>query len=149
MLFLGYIIHCFQVILFYCNNLYDNHGMIVKNYHLKNSNKNGKFSFMLNYTNSCFLCSLCCCLVTKWVQVFCKAPLSMGLPKQENWNELLFPPPGNLPNPGIETVFPADSLLMSYQGSPYSLQFHMYFPVMINCIYIGICPWYFPEWSQH
>ena len=81
--------------------------MIVKNYHLKNSNKNGKFSFMLNYTNSCFLCSLCCCLVTKWVQVFCKAPLSMGLPKQEIWNELLFPPPGNLPNPGIETVFPA------------------------------------------
>ena len=107
MLFLGYIIHCFQIILFYCNNLYDNHGMIVKNYHLKNSNKNGKFSFMLNYTNSCFLCSLCCCLVTKWVQVFCKAPLSMRLPKQENWNELLFPPPGNLPNPGIETVFPA------------------------------------------
>ena len=44
-------------------------------------------------------------LVTKWIQLFCKAPLSMGLPKQENWNELLFPPLGSLLNPGIEAVF--------------------------------------------
>ena len=29
-------------------------------------------------------------------------PLSMGFPRQEYWSELLFPPPGDLPNPGIE-----------------------------------------------
>ena len=27
--------------------------------------------------------------------------LSMGFPKQEYWSGLLFPPPGDLPNPGI------------------------------------------------
>ena len=30
------------------------------------------------------------------------ALLSMGFPRQEHWNGLLFPPPGDLPNPGIE-----------------------------------------------
>ena len=29
-------------------------------------------------------------------------PLSMGFPRQEYWSELLFPPPGDPPNPGIE-----------------------------------------------
>ena len=29
-------------------------------------------------------------------------PLSMGLPRQEHWSELLFPSPGDLPDPGIE-----------------------------------------------
>ena len=29
-------------------------------------------------------------------------PLSMGLPRQEYWNRLPFPSPGDLPDPGIE-----------------------------------------------
>ena len=29
-------------------------------------------------------------------------PLSMGFPRQEYWSGLPFPPPGNLPNLGIE-----------------------------------------------
>ena len=29
-------------------------------------------------------------------------PLSMGFPRQQSWNGLPFPPPGNLPNPGIK-----------------------------------------------
>ena len=37
----------------------------------------------------------------------CQAPLSMGLPRQEYWSELLFPSPGGLPNPGIEPSSPA------------------------------------------
>ena len=36
-----------------------------------------------------------------------QAPLSMGLPRQEHWNGLPFPSPGDLPDPGIEPVFPA------------------------------------------
>jgi len=28
----------------------------------------------------------------------------MGFPRQEHWNELPFPSPGNLPDPGIELV---------------------------------------------
>ena len=42
------------------------------------------------------------------------APLSMGFPRQEYWNGLPFPFPGNLLNPGIEPESPAlqlDSLL--------------------------------------
>jgi len=33
--------------------------------------------------------------------VACQAPLSMGFFKQEYWSELLFPPPGDLPDPGL------------------------------------------------
>ena len=33
-----------------------------------------------------------------------QAPLSMGFSRQEYWNGLPFPPPGNLPNPGIKPV---------------------------------------------
>ena len=31
-----------------------------------------------------------------------KAPLSMGFSRQEYWSRLSFPPPGDLPDPGIE-----------------------------------------------
>ena len=38
-----------------------------------------------------------------------QAPLSMGFPRQEHCSELPFPPPGDLPNPGIELGSPASS----------------------------------------
>ena len=31
-----------------------------------------------------------------------QAPLSMGFPQQECWSGLTFPPPGDLPDPGIQ-----------------------------------------------
>ena len=40
-----------------------------------------------------------------------QAPLSMGFPKQEYWNGLLFPSPGDLPNPGIEPESPVSPAL--------------------------------------
>ena len=40
---------------------------------------------------------------TPWT-VARQAPLSMGLSRLEYWNGLLFPSPGDLPDPGIETV---------------------------------------------
>ena len=39
--------------------------------------------------------------VTLWT-VVCQALLSMGFYKQECWSGLPFPPPGDLPNPGID-----------------------------------------------
>ena len=39
--------------------------------------------------------------VTPWT-VACQAPLSMGFSRQEYWNGLPCPPPGDLPNPGIK-----------------------------------------------
>ena len=56
--------------------------------------------------------------------VACQAPLSMGFSKQEYWSGLPCPPPGGLPNPGIETASPATpalqagSLLLSHQRRP-------------------------------
>ena len=38
---------------------------------------------------------------TPWT-VACQAPLSMGFSRQEYWSGLQFPPPGDLPNLGIE-----------------------------------------------
>ena len=47
--------------------------------------------------------------VTLWTVVH-KTPLSMGFSKQEYWSGLPCPPPGDLPNPGVEPaplMFPA------------------------------------------
>ena len=44
--------------------------------------------------------------VTPW-SVACQAPLSVGFPRQEQWSGLLFPPPRNLPDPGMEPTSPA------------------------------------------
>ena len=48
----------------------------------------------------------------------------MEFPRQEYWNGLPFSSLGDLPDPGIEPTSPAspalqaDSLLLSYKGSP-------------------------------
>ena len=43
---------------------------------------------------------------TPWT-VACQAPLSMGFSKQDYWGGLPCPPPGDLPDPGIELRSPA------------------------------------------
>ena len=58
--------------------------------------------------------------MTPWIAAH-KAPLTLGFPRQEYWRGLLCPPPGNLPNPGIEPRSPtlqADSLPAEPQFSP-------------------------------
>ena len=52
------------------------------------------------------VCTLSCAwlFTTPWT-VARQAPLSMGFSRQENWSGLPFPPPGDLPSPGIEPVF--------------------------------------------
>ena len=55
---------------------------------------------------------MCCMLshvqlfVTPWT-VAHQAPLSTGFFRQEYSSGLPFPPPGDLPNPGLETVSPS------------------------------------------
>ena len=49
-----------------------------------------------------------------------QVPLTIGFSRQEFWGELPCPPPGDLPDPGIELVSPVlqvDSILLSHQGS--------------------------------
>ena len=47
---------------------------------------------------------LCPTLASPWT-VAHQAPLSMGYPRQEYWNQLSFPSPGDLPDPGIKPAF--------------------------------------------
>ena len=53
-----------------------------------------------------------------------QAPPSIEFPRQEYWSGLLFPSPGDLPNPGVEpgsNAFRADALPSEPPGnsSPY------------------------------
>ena len=78
-------------------------------------------------------------LLFSHVQLFCdsmdcgpQSPLSLEFPRQEYWSWLPFPPPGDLPDPGIELGSPAwqaDSLPLSHSeaqpSSYYSVNVEM------------------------
>ena len=69
---------------------------------------------------SMFVAQLCLTLCSP-VNHSPQAPLFMGFSRQECWSGLLFPSPGDLPNPGLEPGSPtlqADSLLSELQGKP-------------------------------
>ena len=60
-----------------------------------------------------FCVSVCVCALSHFscVQIFVtsctlarQAPLSMGFSRQEHWSGFLCPPPGDLPDPGIEPM---------------------------------------------
>ena len=61
-------------------------------------------------TEVCRRCSLvtrsCLTLATPW-PVAHQAPPSMGFSRHAYWSGLPFPPPGDLPDPGIEPASPA------------------------------------------
>ena len=73
---------------------------------------------------ACVLSHISCVQLcaTLWT-VACQAPLSMGFSRQEYWSRLPRPPPGDLPNPGMEPTSPespalqVDSLPLCHQGS--------------------------------
>ena len=53
--------------------------------------------------------------------VACQGPPSMGFSRQEYWCELPCPPPGDLPDPGVEPTSPHFRRILyhlSHQGSP-------------------------------
>ena len=58
---------------------------------------------------------------TPWT-VAHQAPLSTDFPRQEYWGGLPFPPPGDLPDPGIKPASPVSPALaggfLSHWGSP-------------------------------
>ena len=66
--------------------------------------------------------SVSCSVVSQWT-VACQAPLSMEFSRQESWSGQPFPPPGDLPDPGIEHTSPpllhwqVDSLPLSHLPS--------------------------------
>ena len=58
-----------------------------------------------------YVCILCVLLFTALWTVACQALLSMGFSRQECWSVFPCPPPGDLPYPGIEPVYPASPAL--------------------------------------
>ena len=68
----------------------------------------GDFFFLVTKSSNSF--------VTPWTAAF-QVPLSMGFPRQEYWNGLPFPSPGDLPNLEFAPTSPAwqaDSLPQSH-----------------------------------
>ena len=77
--------------------------------------------------------------VTPWT-VANQASPSMGFSRQEYWSGLLFPSPGDLPDPGIEPGSPtlqADSLPSEPPGKP-KLYYRVFLNVEINLNLIGL-----------
>ena len=67
------------------------------------------------------ICVLICIwlIATPWT-VARQAPLSMGFSRQEYWSGLSCPPPGDLPDPGIE---PASPVSLAWQVDLYPLSY--------------------------
>ena len=68
----------------------------------------------------CVCACVCVCVSLQSCLTFCylwtvahQAPLFMGFSRQEYWSELPIPPPGNLPDPGIEPTSPGAPVLHS------------------------------------
>ena len=70
---------------------------------VQSGKQNNSFSF-----NACMLSRVWLFAVLWTVARW--APLSMGFSRQEYWSEQPFPPPGDLPDPGIEPVSASSSL---------------------------------------
>ena len=86
----------------------------------------GPFTFRLDSSkwHVCMLNRFSCVWLFLTIWTVTRQSLSMGFSRQEYWSRLPFPPPGYLPNPGIEPMSPAspalqaDSLPLSHRGSP-------------------------------
>ena len=87
------------------------------------------------------LCSVVADSVTSWT-VACRAPLFVGFSRQVYWSGLPLPPPGVLPDPGVEpaclaspalvgsffpTVPPTAPLPVRRRDTPYSTWTNKYF----------------------
>ena len=72
--------------------------------------------------------------MTPW-SVAQQAPLSMGFLRQEFWSGLPFPSPGDLPDPGIEPVFPALAGRFFTTEPPGKLQKADYLKLNINRVF--------------
>ena len=82
----------------------------------------------------CLVTQSCLTLLTPWI-VAHEAPLPMGFSRQESWNGLPFPSPGDLPGPRTKLGSPAlqaDSLPSELQGNPLSTIVMPYFYLSIQ-----------------
>ena len=59
----------------------------------------------------CLVTQLCPTLCDPWDSSLSGSSLSMGFFRHEYWSRLSFPPPGDLPSPGIEPASPVSPAL--------------------------------------
>ena len=89
------------------------------------------------------VCCCCCAQTCPWTAAR-QAPPWVGFSKQEYWSGLPCPPPGNLPNPGIEPRSPtlqADSLPSEPPGKPaINIQNTIYYNLH-TYIYVVVDQW--------
>ena len=92
---------------------------------LKESHLPLLFFKIIKNSSVCFYVCMLSCFSRVWLfatisAVAHQASLSMGFSRQEYWSGLLCPPPGDLPDPGIEPASPSllSSLPLRQQGSP-------------------------------
>ena len=68
---------------------------------------------MSTFLGLCYICVHACSVVQPRLTLVTQrtvarqVPLCMGFPRQEYWSGLPLPPPGDLPDPGIEPLCPA------------------------------------------
>ena len=83
-------------------------------------------------------------LVTPWT-VAHQPPLSMEFSRQAYWSRLPFPPPGDLPHPGIEPAPPALAggfFTTEPPGKPNDIWLHrLKYSAPENIITLDLCPW--------
>ena len=74
-----------------------------------------------------------CLFETPWT-VAHQVPLSMEFSRQEYWSELLFPPPGDLRDPGIEPVSPTSPALAGrfFTTEPPGKPMYTYIPSFLD-----------------
>ena len=69
----------------------------------------------------------------------------MGFPRQESWNGLPFPPPGDLLAPGIKPVSPALADRFLYHGAtwepPHQIVCSNYFIQIQSCLFLDTNQW--------
>ena len=74
--------------------------------------------------------------MTQWT-VARQAPHSMGFPRQEYWNGLPFPSPGDLPDPGSKSgspTFQADALPSEPPGKSSNYELHYIFKCFFDFV---------------
>ena len=107
-------------------------------------------------------CCCYCCAVLSCAQLFAipwtgaqQAPLSMGFYREDYWNGLPFPSPGDLPNPGIESASLTSPALaggflflffslLCHLGSPnnwYFLWIHNLWSTSVSSVSRGLQNW--------
>ena len=76
-------------------------------------------------------CSVVSNSATPWTVAY-QVPLSLGFSRQEYWNGLPCPPPGDLPHPGIEPRFPASGGFFTLWATRETLQHTRHLLLVLN-----------------